>query len=97
MHAFAGKVAGAKWEGSKTTFGDGASHNDGKVPDIVTQLVGEEDAKQCNHPTGASASGQQLPKMKWKKMAMAELLKVSCQILHVSSVTVSFMSVHCSS
>lgn len=97
MQCFAGKVAGAKWEGSKTTFEDVASHNDGKIPDITAQMVGEEDAKLCKYPTDAAVSGQQLPKMKWKKMATAELLKVSCQLLHVGFVTVKLMRVHCSS
>ena len=39
------------------------------------------DVKQHNHPTDAAACGQQLPKIKWKKMAMVELQKVSHHLL----------------
>ena len=67
------------------------SHNDGKIPDITAQMVEEKEGEQSNHPTGAAASGQQLPKMKWKKMAMAELLKVSRQLLRDSFLIVKFM------
>lgn len=90
MQCLAGKVAGAKWEGSKTTFDDGLSHDDGKIPDITAQMEDGEtaaDLKLCSHPTGAAASQQQ-PRMKWKKMAMAELQKVSRHLLHVSSMNV---------
>lgn len=84
MRYLAGKVAGAKWEGSKTTFDDGDSHNVGKIPDITAQMVAGEkvaDVAQCDGPTDAATSGQQLPKMKWKKMAMVELQKVSHHLL----------------
>ena len=74
MQCLAGKIAGAKWEGSKTTFDDDASHNLGKIPDITLQMADTEAAEQSSHPT----SQLKLPKMKWKKMATLELQKVSC-------------------
>ena len=59
-------------------------------------MVDDKIGNQCNHPIGAAASGQQLPKMKWKKMATAELLKVSRQLAPDSFVTVKFIRVYCS-
>lgn len=80
MHWLAGKVAGANWEGSKTTFDDGDSPHVSKIPVMVAEEK-VADVTQCSSPGDAAASGQQLPTIKWKKMAIAELQKVSHQLL----------------
>ena len=65
----AGKVAGAKWEGSKTVFDDTAvgsahSNTDGDG------LAGDRQS------SAAAGPAMLLPDIKWKKLAVAELMKV---------------------
>lgn len=76
----AGKVAGAKWEGSKTTFEDDTSDKANQIPDIIAQIAGSENAvnaEDVQQDADAAVCQPQLPKIKWKKLATAELQKVS--------------------
>lgn len=69
----AGKVAGAKWEGSKTVFDD-AGANDGQHSNHTDQPTS---LQQEVPPTAApSRSNVLLPDVKWKKLAVGELKKV---------------------
>ena len=75
-----GKVAGAKWEGSKTTFEDDTSGKAQHIPDITAQVADSKNAVNAEgvqHVADAAACQQQLTKIKWKKLATAELQKVS--------------------
>lgn len=66
------------------TFDDDASHNVGKIPDITAQMAEGHNVANLEQPIGlldAGASQHKLPKLKWKKMAVNELQKVSCQRL----------------
>lgn len=65
----AGKVAGAKWEGSKTVFDDTADGSD----HISTDGDGLAGEKQSS---AAAGPAMLLPDIKWKKLAVAELMKV---------------------
>lgn len=54
------------------------------MPDITAQLVEGHNTASAEQPSGvvnAGASQHKLPKLKWKKIAVNELQKVSCQRL----------------
>lgn len=78
----AGKVAGAKWQGSKTTFdGELAEPEQGLAAaahavslKAASAMQGQEQAEQQTLPS--------LPKIKWKKLAAAHLQKVQKSQLH---------------
>ena len=65
----AGEVAGAKWKGSKTVFDDTAVGSD-HISSDGNGLAGDKQS------TAAAGSGMLLPDIKWKKLAVAELMKV---------------------
>jgi len=83
----AGKVTGAKWEGSKTVFDEDA--NDASQDPEQRQAASRQDAALAglsqavsqDHPDHVSESQDALPKMKWKKMALAELQKVMTHVM----------------
>ena len=83
----AGKVAGAKWEGSKTVFDEDA--NGVSQDSAPQQAASRQDAALTGLPQAITqdqsdhvSEGQDhLPKMKWKKMALAELQKVMTHIV----------------
>ncbi len=83
----AGKVAGAKWEGSKTVFDEDANgvSQDPEPKQAATRqdavLAGLPQAVSQDQPDHVSESQDDLPKMKWKKMALAELQKVMTHIV----------------
>ena len=68
----AGKVAGAKWEGSKTVFDDAASNGD-TVTDAIHSPGHAQSSAGADPP---SFTDILLPDIKWKKLATAELSKV---------------------
>ena len=94
----AGKVAGAKWEGSKTVFAEDA--NDASQQPEQRQAARRQDAALAglsqavsqDQPDHVSESQDDLPKMKWKKMALAELQKV---MTHVVAHIIRRMIVSC--
>ena len=83
----AGKVAGAKWEGSKTVFDEDAN-DASQQPEqrqAANTLASLPQAFSQDQPDHVTESQDDLPKMKWKKMALAELQKVMTHIVaHVS-------------
>ncbi|DBA76077.1 hypothetical protein WJX77_000660 [Trebouxia sp. C0004] len=76
-----GKVTGAKWEGSRTVFDEDA--NDASQDPGPQSAASRHDAALASlpqavsqdQPDHVSESQEDLPKMKWKKMALAELQK----------------------
>ncbi|KAL0054759.1 hypothetical protein WJX82_001967 [Trebouxia sp. C0006] len=86
-----GKVAGAKWEGSKTVFDEDAN---GVSQDSAPQqaasrqdaaLTGLPQAITQDQPDHVSEGQDDLPKMKWKKMALAELQKADQKQMKLKS------------
>ena len=78
----AGRLAGVKWEGSKTTFDDHQSNKSNNTPALVAQEAISQhviinNPAQTNLVEDTGALQQPRPKMKWKKMATAELQQVS--------------------
>lgn len=80
-------VAGAKWEGSKTVFHDDA--NDASQDPERRQAASRQDVALASlpqvvhqdQPDHVSESQDDLPKKKWKKMALAELQKVMTHLV----------------
>lgn len=83
-----GKVTGAKWEGSKTVFDEDA--NDASIDPETQQAASRQDAALAVLPQilcqdNVSDSQVDLPKMKWKKMASAELQKADQKQMKLKS------------
>lgn len=96
----AGKVAGTKWEGSKTVFDEDANgiSQDPEPKQAASRqdaaVAGLPQAVSQDQPDHVSESQDDLPKMKWKKMALAELKKVLTHVLaHVFQAYGCFLSV----
>ena len=91
---FTGKVAGVRWEGSKKVFDDdskGASIDLQPNPSAVRDdevMANMSQPVSQSHPAPVHDSQDDLPKMKWKKMASAELHKVgqSCDVCNATSI-----------
>lgn len=83
----AGKVAGAKWEGCKTVFDEDANgvSQDPEPQQAASRqdavLAGLPQAVSQDQPDLVNESQDDLPKMKWKKMALAELQKVMTHVV----------------
>ncbi|KAL0027997.1 hypothetical protein WJX79_009705 [Trebouxia sp. C0005] len=86
-----GMVAGAKWEGSKTVFHDDA--NDASQDPERRQAASRQDVALASlpqvvhqdQPDHVSESQDDLPKKKWKKMALAELQKADQKQMKLKS------------
>ena len=80
LFCFTGKVAGVRWEGSKTVFDDDtkdASHDPQPTPGAITEaMANSPQAVSQSQPAPIHDSQDDVPKIKWKKMASTELHKV---------------------
>lgn len=82
-----GKVAGAKWEGSKTVFDEDAN-DASQQPEqrqAASTLASLPQAVSQDQPDHVTESQDDLPRMKWKKMALAELQKADQKQMKLKS------------